>query len=143
MPHARDHMGYASLGGRHYLVGGRVGWDELYGHLKTVEAFEGATNSWVELAPLPVGTSEIFSATLVTSSGLLVVGGSTAGVTPSDEVWRYQPAANRWDLLTRLPAPRKGAVAARIGNRLVVTAGSATSTAPSDATWIGCCLEDG
>ena len=71
---------------------------------------------------------------------ILVVGGSLSGVVPSADVLVYDPAVDAWCALPSLPEPRKGAVAARIGSRIVVTSGSPTSVAPSATTFVGCCL---
>ena len=43
--------------------------------------------------------------------------------------------------LTELPEPRKGAVAVRVGKRVVVTTGSPTGTDPAATTFVGCCVE--
>jgi hypothetical protein len=59
---------------------------------------------------------------------------------PSADVLIYDPTLNAWSRLPSLPQPRKGAVATRIGPRIVVTTGSPTSIDPSATTWIGCCL---
>ena len=85
--------------------------------------------------------SEIGGATSTMEDGrILVVGGSLSGIVPSADVLVYDPAVDAWCALPSLPEPRKGAVAARIGSRIVVTSGSPTSVDPSATTFVGCCL---
>ena len=62
------------------------------------------------------------------------------GIMPSDDVFAYDPGEDRWASLPKLPEKRKGAVALQVGNRIVVTTGSPTSTDPIATTFIGCCL---
>jgi hypothetical protein len=90
---------------------------------------------------MKVARSEIGASTISMDDGrLLVIGGSIAGKQPSGDVLVYDPSLDFWSALPSLPAPRKGAVAARIGSRVIVTTGSPTSTDPSSTTYIGCCL---
>ncbi|HEY3498868.1 MAG TPA: kelch repeat-containing protein [Polyangiaceae bacterium] len=141
LPNPRNHGGGAAAGGIFYAIGGRHGWDELAGNVANVEAFDPALGTWTFLAPLPVPRSEIGASTSTLSDGrILVVGGSMNGITPSDDVYTYQPSEDRWSSLPKLPEKRKGAVAFQVGDRIVVATGSPTSTTPSDTTFIGCCL---
>lgn len=73
--------------------------------------------------------------------GPAAVGGSTAGVKPSRDVFEYDPVRDRWRALTALPEPRKGAAAVRVGKKVVVTTGSPTGTDPVATTFLGCCVE--
>ena len=67
-------------------------------------------------------------------------GGAMNGVTPSKEVDVYDPRTDAWRTLPNLPEQRKGAVARQVGQRVVVSTGSPTSTDPIDTTFVGCCL---
>lgn len=140
VPDARNHLAGAAVDGRVYAVGGRQGWDEFLGHRATLEVFDPATGAWAPKARLPAGRSEIGAAAFESGTHLVVIGGSTAFVTPTDEVLVYDPARDGWERLPPLPAPRKGVVAGRIGASMVVTTGSPTSTEPVATTWVGCCL---
>ena len=40
-----------------------------------------------------------------------------------DNAWEYDPAANRWTVLPRMPIPRHGLAGAVIGNRLHLVSG--------------------
>lgn len=141
LPNPRNHGGGATTGGLFYAVAGRHGWNESSGDDLEVHAYDPASDSWTARAPIPMARSEIAGSTSAMSDGrLLVVGGSLAGVIPSSDVLVYDPARDAWTILPPLPGPRKGAVAARIGARIVVTTGSPTSTDPAANTWVGCCF---
>ncbi len=137
----RNHGGGAASDGLFFAIAGRHRWDEVEGHDGSVDAFDPVTNTWTARAPVPIGRSEIGSATVTMPDGRLhVVGGSTAGKLPSSDVLVYDPPLDRWSTLPSLPVPLKGVVAARIGARIVVTTGSPTSTDPIATTYVGCCL---
>ena len=138
---ARNHGGGAALGGSFYAVAGRHQWNELSGDVPDLNQFDPASGAWIDLTPIPTPRSEIGASTIAMSDGrLLVIGGSTAGVTPNADVLVYDPAQDTWTALPSLPARRKGAVAARIGRSIVVTTGSPTSVDPSATTYVGCCF---
>lgn len=141
LPDPRNHGGGAATGGLFYAVAGRHSWDEAAGQDLQVHAFNPANGSWVARATVPAPRSEIAASTSTMPDGrILVIGGSLTGVVPSADVLIYDPTLNAWSRLPSLPQPRKGAVATRIGPRIVVTTGSPTSIDPSATTWIGCCL---
>ncbi len=141
LPDARNHGGGAAAGGRMYAIAGRHQWNETSGDVADVDELDPATGAWTTRAPIPIARSEIGASTLALSDGrILVVGGSVAGIKPSGDVLLYDRALDAWSALPSLPEPRKGAVAARIGRRLVVTTGSPTSVDPSATTFVGCCL---
>lgn len=141
LPDPRNHGGGAAAGGSFYAIAGRHDWDEESGDVTDVDAFDPATKSWTVRAPIPTARSEIGGATSTMADGrILVVGGSVAGIAPSADVFVYDPDRDFWSSLPPLPEPRKGAVAARIGERVIVTTGSPTSIDPSATTFVGCCL---
>jgi N-acetylneuraminic acid mutarotase len=141
LPIPRNHGGGAASGGLFFAVAGRHGWDEVEGDSAALDAFDPVTGGWQERAALPLARSEIGASTLAMDDGrILVVGGSIPGKHPSDDVLVYDPKHDTWSALPPLPEPRKGAVAARLGTKVVVTTGSPTSTDPSATTFVGCCL---
>jgi N-acetylneuraminic acid mutarotase len=141
LPNPRNHGGGAAAGGLFYAVAGRLGWNESSGDQADVSAYDPTTDAWIARASIPTARSEIGGSTSAMPDGrLLVVGGSIAGVKPNADVLIYDPTLDAWSSLPPLPEPRKGAVAVRIGSRIVVTTGSPTSVTPSDKTWVGCCL---
>lgn len=141
LPIARNHGGGAATGGLFFAIAGRHGWDEATGDDATLDAFNPATGTWQQRAPMPLARSEIGGSTLVLDDGrLLVLGGSIPGAYPSGDALIYDPELDAWSALPPLPRPLKGAVAARVGTKLIVTTGSPTSIDPSATTYIGCCL---
>jgi N-acetylneuraminic acid mutarotase len=141
IPNPRNHGGGAAAGGLFYAIAGRHRWDEVAGDVPDVDAFDPATGVWTSRAPLPSPRSEIGASTSTLSDGrILVVGGSLPGIVPSAAAFIYDPSANTWSALPCLPEPRKGAVAFEVGDRIIVTTGSPTSTDPSPSTFVGCCL---
>lgn len=142
LPDPRNHGGSAVVDGKLYALAGRHMWDENAGHTTSLHVFDPARDAWQPLAAMPGARSEISAATFTTRDGqIITVGGSTAGVKPSHDVLEYDVHHDRWRALPELPEPRKGAVAARAGKRLVVTTGSPTSTDPASTTFVGCCIE--
>jgi hypothetical protein len=141
LPSARNHGGGAAVGGIFYALAGRDDWNEKAGDVDAVDAFDPESGAWTARTPIPGARSEIGASTLALDDGrILVVGGSLPGVMPSSDVLAYDPRVDTWSSLTPLPEPRKGALAAQIGRRVVVTTGSPTSTDPSATTFVGCCL---
>ncbi len=141
LPVPRNHGGGAASNGQLFAVAGRHGWDEVTGDEPLLDAFDPAQAAWRARAPMPLGRSEIGASTLTLADGrLLTVGGSIPGQLPSDDVLVYNPEQDTWSELPGLPQPLKGVVAARVGNQIVVTTGSPTSTDPSAVTYVGCCL---
>jgi len=141
LPKPRNHGGGAASHGLLFAVSGRHGWDEIAGDDPALHAFDPAKGSWSERAPMPTARSEIGAATITLPDGrLLVVGGSVAGKQPSGDVLVYDPSLDLWSTLPSLPVPLKGVVAVRVGEKIIVTTGSPTSTDPSDTTYIGCSL---
>jgi N-acetylneuraminic acid mutarotase len=140
LPNARNHLGGAAADGLLVIAGGRHGWDEAMGNQTETDVFDPEAGTWKRAADLPLGRSEIAAATFSVGQKVVVVGGSRNPAKPTDEVDLYDPATDSWQSLTPLPGPRKGAVAALIGNQIVVTTGSPTGVDPSTTTWIGCCV---
>ena len=141
LPNARNHGGGASSKGRLFAVSGRHDWDEVAGDDPALDAFDPATDSWSSRAPMPLPRSEIGGATVTLADDrLLVVGGSVPGKAPSADVLLYDPQKDSWSTLPSLPLPLKGVVAARIGQKVIVSTGSPTSIEPTDKTYVGCCL---
>ena len=140
LPNPRNHLGGAVAGNLLVIAGGRHNWDEAAGNQVETDVFDPDAGTWTRGADLALGRSEIGAATFSIGPKMVVVGGSHNPATPSADVSLYDPVANAWQALTPLPGPRKGAVAALIGNQIVVTTGSPTGTDPATTTWIGCCV---
>ncbi|PNY82786.1 hypothetical protein CVO96_00815 [Deinococcus koreensis] len=143
LPNPRNHLGGVELGGRLYAIGGQHLGNEASGNQTDVHVYTPATDSWRAVSPLPLPLGHITSSTLVWRGRIVVVGGVTQGSGNGgiegrelETVLSYDPATDRWTVLTPLPGPRQSSVADTIGDALVVTTGS-TSAGPTNTTWIG------
>lgn len=141
LPNPRNHLGAVAFDGELWAIGGRHVWDEAGGQQASVHSFDPAFNEWAERPALPTGRSEIAASVFALEDGIVAIGGSTAGVQPTADVLFLARGGSAWVALPSLPEPRKGAVAAQIGNEIIVSTGSPTSTDPSAVTYRGCCLE--
>ncbi len=135
---ARQEVGVAHLNGRIFVIGG-------FAPLPTdrVEAYDIATNQWIDIAPLPQAGHHIGAA--VAGGQLYAIGGlRNPGFTPTSDVLRYDEQADRWDPVASLPTAR-GAMAVAVANdRIHAIAGDGVSSAvrdhamyiPSENRWI-------
>jgi N-acetylneuraminic acid mutarotase len=128
IPDARSHMGYVTMDGKIYAMGGQHGNDEGLTTVTTVNVYDPVTNMWATLAALPVAVSHIASAGVVLDGRIIIAGGETAHEQASNRVTIYDPGTNTWSSLTPLPATRFSGVAAIIDGVLYFTTGSSQTT---------------
>jgi len=138
--HPRAAGGAAVVGGKIVVVGGRVGNPEQL--VTQTEVYDGT--GWRDAADIPVPGDHL--AVTADSSYLYAVGGRefTAGSNKS-VVQRYDPKADRWDVLPPTPEPVSGAGAAIVDGQLLVAGGErvtgvfttvqAYDLTASNATW--------
>jgi N-acetylneuraminic acid mutarotase len=122
-PSARDHAGIWVVNGKVYLFGGRTG--DAGSNVALNEIYDPKTDTWSSAAPMPTARSS--SAYGEYRSLLFFLGGEckdAATRTSFDENEAYDPKANRWQKLARLPSARHGFAAAAVGNTLYVLGGS-------------------
>ena len=103
MPNGRHHLGAAALNGIAYAVGGNHPYGSTTGNGAEVDAYDPVANAWTRVAPLPVGWSNIETATMVVNGKIVIVGGRTHGgsdvrpghrcLGPRRQAARGQPAA--------------------------------------------------
>lgn len=96
-PSLRFQHGMASVGdGTAILYGGRP---EFGLELGDTWMFDGATQTWTDLAPpMSAGTRSAFAFASDGASTLVMVGGTTNSVNIVDETWRYDVAGNTWSM---------------------------------------------
>ncbi len=128
IPDARSHMGYVTLDGKIYTMGGQHGNDENLTTVATVNVYDPGTNAWSTLAPLPVAVSHIASAAVVLDGRIIIAGGETQHEMPTNRMTIYDPGTNVWSSLTPLPANRFSGVAGIIDGVLYFTTGSSQTT---------------
>jgi N-acetylneuraminic acid mutarotase len=135
LPDARNHLGYAGVGGKVYAIGGQHVLDETQGVDATVNAYDPATDSWNTVAPLPQRRSHLHNSTFVYNDKIYCVGGTDFGGAASAQILTYDPAANQWTNVGRLPAGRAAGIAREVGDRLIFTTGTPTGVSPQSTTW--------
>lgn len=124
LPNARHHMGSAVLNGKIYAIGGQHGHDQRLTTQADVHAYTPKTDSWQQVADLPLAVSHIANSTFVMDGRIIVAGGEVAHGDPVADVFAYSPETDSWDALTPLPLALQSAVARWVGDEIVVTGGS-------------------
>ena len=124
VPVARNHVAAVTVGGMIYVIGGQTGHDETAIMQTEVYAYDPATDTWTERAPLPRLRSHITEATVVWNGRIIVLGGEDAHTSMVSEVNEYDPVTNTWSMLDPLPAARNSGVAGVIGNQIYYTMGA-------------------
>ena len=132
--------GAAFLDGTLYLIGGSDGPGTDSPISSAVYAYTLGTNTWSQMASLPVGVADPGIAVL--DGQLYVIGGCTQGPgcvgqigNPSTGMYRYNPAANTWTKLARYPTPVGAEACAGIDGE-IACAGGETTIPPTRATWL-------
>ena len=138
LPTPRNHVGYATVGGKVYCIGGQLLGDEKAGNVSDVHAYDPATNRWTAVARLPFPLSHTHTSTVVLGGRIVTVGGKTNDPyfpKTIGDVLSYDPASKTWVALPPLPDVRQAAVAQLIGDRLYVTTGTPRGINPQPQTW--------
>jgi N-acetylneuraminic acid mutarotase len=124
-PSGRSHMGYASLGGKIYAMGGQTSVDASLVTQNTAYVWDPAfPNQWIPIANLPRALSHISGATIVSGNRILVLGGEVKDTVSISDVNAYDPVSNTWWPLTSLPAERYSGVAGVLSGKVVYSGGS-------------------
>ena len=98
---------------------------------RTAEIFDPVTQGWVPTGDLVFGRS-LFTATLLTSGLVLVVGGVSFYDEAAQTCELYEPAAGRWRLAGVLGRYRLGHTATRLNDGTVLVAGGVHYTTSGD-----------
>ncbi|MBL9216540.1 MAG: hypothetical protein JNG83_13770 [Opitutaceae bacterium] len=125
LPAPRRSSVAAVVDGTIYLLGGLAGtWTEFASLTATVWAARPGA-AWETRAPLP-GPARFNAAVGVVGGRILLAGGCAVAdgkVVNLDEVLAYEPRADRWSVIGRLPQPLRGACGLADGDRLLVVGG--------------------
>jgi N-acetylneuraminic acid mutarotase len=124
MPVGLHHVGIGVTGGRLYVIGGYMqSGFTVWQPVATVYAYDPATDTWTQRAPLPTPRDHLATATV--SGKLYAIGGRLNGDyrrnLSATEV--YDPITDRWALAADLPTARSGITAAEVGGRVYVFGG--------------------
>ena len=137
MPLGLDHFSTAIFNGKIYCFGGEVGHDKLHQQHSDVQIYDPIARSWSFGANMPTPKSHNEAATFVTPAGkIIVAGGQVADFHVTDEVVQYDPIADAWTTIGKLPQPMEGPVVQQIGDAIIISTGN-PGTGPIDTTWIG------
>jgi len=131
MPTARNHAAIGVVGGKIYVLGGRIGaaFIGVASNTDVVEEYDPATDQWGAIkARMPTARSAV--AWGVHGGRIYVAGGEFQDeqlMAAFRALEAYDPAANRWTVLPRMPVPRHGLAGAVIGKRLHLVSGDVQS----------------
>ena len=131
MPTARNHAGIGVVGGKIYVVGGRLGaaFISVASNTNVVEEYDPATDQWGTVrARMPTARSAV--AYGVYGGRVYVAGGEyqdSRMMAAFRELEAFDPATNQWAILPTMPTPRHGLAGAVIGNRFHLVSGDVQS----------------
>ena len=129
----RNHAFSGTVGGKIYVIGGRIGhaFISVASNTDIVEEYDPVTNMWSGLkTKMPNARSGGGWGTY--DGRIYVAGGEVAGealVGAFRAVEAYEPATDSWTILPRMPMPRHGVAGAFLGNRFHLVSGQITSAA--------------
>lgn len=132
-PSARGHFGTVSHGGFIYAIGGCRTHDPWPVDVALVHRYDPATDTWTELASLPMPLSHTEPSTFVYDGRIHVAGGRSqpTGRASVSEVMAYDPETDTWNFLAALPRGLLAPVAVPLGDHLFVTAGGEGGSNPA------------
>ncbi len=138
MPSARNHHAGITAGGKIYAIGGQYGHDASYQDLNLVHAYDPYSDTWTRVADLPYPRSHFEHCTFSTLDGkIVIIGGrrDSDATYSNDAITEYNPTANTWTELERLPLGLLAPNAGVINNELYVSHGGPTWQQPGNALY--------
>lgn len=121
MPTGRLALTAAVIEDKIYTLGGVEEETFTAEFLKTLEAYDPATDSWESLSPMPTGRG--YMASNVLGGKLYAMAGAVAPRTPSDVVEVYDPTSNSWAQAEPMPSALYYPASAAWANKIYVTGG--------------------
>lgn len=128
LPTPRNHAAVGAIGGKIYVIGGRIAsaFGEDGSDTDVVEAYDPARDLWSRpLERMPNPRSAAGAA--MWRNRVVIAGGeqsSAKGVAIAAAIDSYDPGKNQWSPLPPLPEPRRGSAVGLIGDRLYVAGGA-------------------
>jgi Kelch motif protein/kelch motif-containing protein len=133
MPTARNHAFGGLVGGKIYVIGGRLGssFSAASSNSDVVEEYDPAVDSWGTVrAKMPTARS---GGGWGTYGGRIYVAGGEVATPQLVGAFRafeaYDPGTNQWTAMPSMPIPRHGVAGAVIGNRFHLVSGMVTGAA--------------
>jgi DNA-binding CsgD family transcriptional regulator len=118
-PTAVSQANVAVIGGKLYLPGGKLAGDQVS---KVLEIYDPRLDRWQAGAELPLGLSAYG---LAAFEGKLYLFGGWDGEKYIDQVYRYDPELDRWELSPyRMSRPRGQAGAVVVGSKIYLVGGN-------------------
>lgn len=127
LPNPRHHAAGIAVGGAIYFIGGQHKHDGNLVPQADVHRYNPDSNSWEQMASLPMPLNHMGNATVVIDGRIIVLGGQVNNQQAINNVYAYVPASNTWSELTGLPMARHSAVAGAINGVIYYTTGATTS----------------
>jgi N-acetylneuraminic acid mutarotase len=127
MPTARLLLTTCEVDGIIYAIGGASNFTPGASTLKTVEAYDPATNTWTEKTDMP--TSRGGHSTSVIDGIIYAIGGVAYGGGPGlSTVEAYDPITNTWTKKTDMPTPRKFLSCSAVDGKIYAIGGAVLAT---------------
>lgn len=121
MPVGLHHVGLGVTGGRLYVIGGyRQSGLSVWHPVATVYAYDPATDTWAERAPMPTARGAL---SVAEHDGKLYAVGGYDGKANSAAVEVYDPAQNLWTPRASLPTPRDHLATASVAGKIYAIGG--------------------
>ena len=120
MPSGRGEVAVGVVGGVLYAVGGMAGSPGAVGPRATLEAYDPATNTWTQRAPMPTVRSLLGVGTL--NGVLYAIGGLAGDGSRLATVEAYDPATDTWTTKAPMPTAR-GLLAIGVANGVLYAVG--------------------
>jgi N-acetylneuraminic acid mutarotase len=138
LPLGRGHLTAAVVDGAIYVIGGAVGHDPVPVDVSAVTRYDLRTGVWDSVASLPFPVSHVEPSTNVVGGRIVLMGGRSLGSARYniDDVIAYDPIANQWANLGRIPLAMLAPVAAVVGDTAYLGLGADRGDVPENlAFW--------
>ncbi len=123
MPNPRNHLGATVLNGKVYAIAGQHDHDGKLTTQDDVHAYDPQTDSWQQMASLPLALSHNSNSSFVMNGRIIVVGGEVGHLMGRPDTFAYNPKTDSWTALTPLPVKMLDPVADNVGGKIVVAYG--------------------
>ena len=120
MPNPRNHLGAAVLNGKIYAIAGQHDHDNKLTTQNDVDVYDPKTDTWQQVASLPLAVSHNANSSFVMGGRIIVVGGEVDHLKGVNNIFAYSPETDSWTELTPLPLAMVDPVAENVGGKLVV-----------------------
>ena len=123
LPNPRCHLSAAVVNGMIYAMGGQHGHDGKIEDQNTVEAYNPPTDKWTAKKSLPYRRSHFEPGTFVLNDQIVIVGGRDNLSYFYDRVTTYDPQADLWREMFKLPYRVVGPSAKYFNGKLIISNG--------------------